>query len=88
MKETAEEYISRVTKSAKEYYKKPEVMIDEQIQLLTNIKTNIKDKEKLWDIAVAVSEAYHVVLWVNENEKATRLVNTIFSWVSKNTTGI
>lgn len=88
MKETAEEYLKRVTREAKEFYKSPDKLIDENIRLLSGIKEHIKDEDKLWDFAVAVSEAYHVVLYVNNEDRPKRLINTIVSWVKNNTTGI
>lgn len=81
-KETKKEYVDRIVSQSKDCYKEPENMIDEQIELLNRCKSLYKeDKEKLWLLAVAVSEAYHLIIWVDEKERKERLINTIISFI-------
>ena len=81
-RETAEEYVARVIQEAKDFYKEPELMINEQIKLLEGVKENYKNKkDDMWRIAVGVSEAYHICVWWGQKNNATRLINTIISFM-------
>lgn len=79
--QSAQEWVDQQIKENKEHYQTPVKMIDEQIRLLEYIKTNDMPDEKKWELITAVGEAYHVVLWVNEEKRAQRLVNTIMAFV-------
>lgn len=84
MKQTAEEYVEKVVNESKQYYKTPQAMIDEQIKLLEGIKTADMSEDEKWCLIIAVSEAYHIVLWNYGREHSQRLVNTIVSFVGGN----
>lgn len=84
MKETAEQYVERKIKEAKEFYITPENMLDEMTRLIEGVKgrDSVTEREK-WELAVALSEAWHVIIWVKDEDKAKRLVNTIVSFVKE-----
>jgi hypothetical protein len=82
----AEEYVKQQLDANKDHYKSPEIILDEQIKLLEQVKQTYKDEpERMWYIATAVSEAYHVALYDADMKNQKRLVNTIISFVSENT---
>lgn len=82
MRETAQEYIDRVMTRSKDFYKTPEAMMDEMIGLMSNLRnTSSKDEERRWELAVAVSEAWHTILWSQKHDRADRLVNSIMSFI-------
>lgn len=87
--ETADEYLERVRRESKEFYKTPDKMIDEMIRLMAGAKENLKDDDdRLWDLAIAVNEAWHIMLFVAKEKRVQRLATTMISWIHENTTGI
>lgn len=77
----AEEYVKQQVEKNQEYYKTPNRMIDEQIELLQNLKVAEYTLDEKWRMITAVSEAWHIFVWVNKKEQANRLIKTIASFI-------